>query len=718
MLLFRLVLRIVSFTLLWALFSNIWALTDAEQKRLEALRSFSLEDLQEIEIKLDDVFDVFSGLVKTQNVKVASGIQQSTATAPASTTVITAQDIEAMGAGDVAEILAAVPGIHISLNEVRFQPMYDVRGMHSAVNYEMLVMVNGVPIKSITDGARIGHTPPIQNIQRIEVIRGPGSALYGADAVAGVVNIITKTRRDIADTELGFRLGSHQTYNPWLLYGSSLGNGFELALSLDYFNTDGHQETVHQDAQSLLDLATDTQVSEAPGRAYLQQRRVDWRADVRKDHWRLNLNWQRLWDAGEGLGPSLVISPEADYSKDFYQVDLSYHNSEWHRHWAVSALLSYQDVTADRYHTYSTRPGAIRNDQAYPYGAPNDFSFAQRHTRFNLSGSYRGWSAHTLRLGAGYWYADLHSVPWSYLLDPTDPVMVDVRALGMALIPEKIRKNWHMFVQDSWAFARSWALTLGVRHDWYSDFDSTTNPRAALVWQITPRLTTKWLYGTAFRAPSFLEMYTPRNRALVGNPDLKAERNTTWEWVWDYHANDNLNLALNLFYYKVKDKVLRRLLEQADRTIYMYDNIGTLKGRGLEVEARWKINHKSSLLANYAYTQVDTESGDEAGNYPHHQVYLRHDWLLGRSWFLDTRLNWIASRERPVMDVRAALDDYVEFDVTLRYKDVSNDGPWNIALGVRNALDEDRREPGDPRIVGDYPKAGRTFFTEIRYRFK
>ncbi|MEK7990945.1 MAG: TonB-dependent receptor, partial [Thiotrichaceae bacterium] len=158
-----------------------------------------------------------------------------------------------------------------------------------------------------------------------------------------------------------------------------------------------------------------------------------------------------------------------------------------------------------------------------------------------------------------------------------------------------------------------------------------------------------------------------------------------------------------------------RLLTLEDRTVYMHDNIGTLKGQGFELEGRWKINKFSTVLANYAYVKVEDGDGLEAGNYPHHQFYVRYDWFINKDWAVNTRLNWVADRDRPAGDERLELKNYTELDFTLRY--AARQKPWNIALGVRNLLDEDRREPSDPRLVGDYPKAGREWFGEVRYKF-
>jgi outer membrane receptor for ferrienterochelin and colicin len=706
--------------LLMGLSTGVFALEEDKAARLEALMELEMEQLGEVDVKLDDVFDVFEGLVKPQNVTIASGIQQSTATAPSSTTVITAQDIEAMGARSLEEILDAVPGMHIGLSETRFAPLFEVRGMHSASNYEILMMINGLPIKSILNGSRGAWSPPpVQFIRRIEIIRGPGSALYGADAVSGVINIITKTADDIQGSEVGLRAGSFQTYNPWLLHGEKI-NDFDISLSVNYLDTDGHQETIHQDAQSLLDKVTRTNVSQAPGRPYLQKRQLNLHSTISKGFWQLGLNWSRDRNMGAGLGSSLIISPEEHHETDQFLIRALYQRPKLTEHWDFDAQLSFQDAQENWFNTYSARPNSIRNGEVLPYGAPNNVGYYQRQTRLDLNGQFRGFQNHNIRVGTGYLYADLHSVPWSYLMDRNNPVQVDVRALGQVLIPENIRQNRYLFVQDTWKLSSHWELTTGIRHDWYSDFNATANPRAALVWLIDSNLTAKFLYGSAFRAPSFVEMYTPKNRALVGNPNLKAETNKTFEIGLDYRANNSLNFALNLFSYEVKDKIQRRLLDDKASTsgrIYTYDNIGTLKGQGFEVESRWKINNKSSLLFNYSYAKLKTNLSEEAGDYPHHKVYLRHDWLFGRSWFLDTRLNWIVDRDRPLENSNPPLKDYLQMDMTLRYKDVSNKTPWNIAIGVRNLLDQDIREAGDPRLMGDYPKAGREWFSEIRYKF-
>jgi outer membrane receptor for ferrienterochelin and colicin len=130
-------------------------------------------------------------------VSIATGSAQPLQRAPSTATVITAEDIAAMGAKDLDEVMETVPGVHVSRSAVFYVPIYAFRGIGSNnTNPQVLMLQNGIPINSIYRGDK-GQSwggLPLDNVARIEIIRGPGSALYGADAYSGVVNIITKNR--------------------------------------------------------------------------------------------------------------------------------------------------------------------------------------------------------------------------------------------------------------------------------------------------------------------------------------------------------------------------------------------------------------------------------------------------------------------------------------------------------------------------------------------
>lgn len=189
-------------------------------------------------------------------VSIATGTKQLLRKAPSSATVITAEDIAAMGATALSEVLETVPGMHISRNNLQnnYTPTYGMRGILTDSAPHVLMMVNGVPRTSVylgTPDEQRGELP-VENIARIEVIRGPGSAVYGADAFAGTINIITKTAAEINGSSFGVRAGSFKTWDTWFQHGSKQGE-LEIVAYLKIGGTDGQRRTIQADAQSGID---------------------------------------------------------------------------------------------------------------------------------------------------------------------------------------------------------------------------------------------------------------------------------------------------------------------------------------------------------------------------------------------------------------------------------------------------------------------------------
>jgi outer membrane receptor protein involved in Fe transport len=120
-------------------------------------------------------------------------------------------------------------------------------------------------------------------------------------------------------------------------------------------------------------------------------------------------------------------------------------------------------------------------------------------------------------------------------------------------LPEKQRTSYYLFAQDEWKLARNWLATTGVRYDHFSDFGNTTNPRLALVWATTDKITTKLLYGKAFRAPSFSELFATSNPLTLGNPNLKPETIDTYELALSHQLSSRLLYTANIYRYNIKD---------------------------------------------------------------------------------------------------------------------------------------------------------------------
>jgi len=666
-------------------------------------------------------------LIKVKVTTIATGAEQSTDKAAAVVSVITAQEIEAMGARTLEEVLETVPGLHIARNNAFYRPIYTIRGISSARNPEVLLLINGIRINNTFEGnpdvAWVGM--PINGIARIEVIRGPGSALYGADAFAGVINIVTKTQDAIKGTESGARVGSFSTQEAWVLHGGQYA-GFNVAATVEYQETDGTQEIIAEDAQTQYDKRLDTHASLAPGTVNLSQRTLDARLDLTKGHWQWRTGYQERRHLGTGSGMAQALDPEGHFADDRFNTDLTYHNPTLTTYWDITAQVSYFRTALYPEGTIRFLPrGAFGG--TYPEGYISNPGVSEAHSGIDLSGFYSRFHPHLLRIGAGYRYDDMYQTtsrknygmnPATGLPPPPGSPVIDVTDTPYVFVPEKSRSLTYSFLQDTWTVNSAWELTGGIRYDNYSDFGNTLNPRLALVWQTLPHLTSKLLYGRAFRAPSFAELYITNNPVMLGNPQLRPETINTWELAFDYRATERLRLTSNLFTYDLKDKIL--YLPDKDKGGAKAQNVGQWQGRGLELEARWTVTDRLSVLANYAYQKAtDKQTDDDIGDYPRQTAYLRTDWLFMPQWSLDLSANWVADRQRVHGDTRPAIADYTTVDLTLRYQEAKERG-LGFAVSVRNALDADAREPSqgpNASIPYDLPLAGRNYFIELRYQF-
>jgi outer membrane receptor protein involved in Fe transport len=665
-------------------------------------------------------------------VSIATGQRQPIAKAPAVATIITANDIKKMGATDLDEVLQTVPGLHVARNPQGYNPIYTFRGIFSQFNPQILMLINGIPLTNLFFGNRsqVWGGMPVQSIARIEVIRGPGSATYGADAFAGVINVITKAKEDLEGTEVGGRVGSFNTWEGWALHGGTWG-GFDVAAMLEYRDTDGQRRAIEADAQTLFDNVFRTRASLAPGPVNLQRESFDARLDISRGDWRLRTGLQRRQNVGTGAGVAEALDPRGRFASDRWNVDLTYRNPEFiTENWDVTAQFSYLDVTQEvEQKPWLFPPGShfglpgIGPD--FPQGVIGGPEVFERHGRFNLSAFYSGFRRHQIRTGLGFYYGEIDTVreTKNFFQDPLpQPLPGGLRDvtgdLSQIFLREANRKNYYAFVQDVWRIANDWEFTAGLRYDHFSDFGDTVNPRLALVWLTRYNLTTKLLYGRGFRAPSFAELFNINNPVALGNPNLRPETIETVELAFDYRPIDNLHLALSVFHYWWDDIIQFVPLQPAQ-------NVGEQTGLGLELEADWRITDNFRLQGNYAFQRsTDETTGRNAGNAPQHLAYLRGDWEVFPTWHFSPQLNWVAGRVRPAGDDRPDISDYALVDLTLRRLGIKNH--WEVAFSVRNLFDADAREPSLVRdlgsasaafIPGDLPLPGRFFFGEIRFHF-
>ncbi|MFD2229201.1 TonB-dependent receptor plug domain-containing protein [Alkalimarinus sediminis] len=652
---------------------------------------------------------------------IASGTQTPLDKAAAVATVITEDDIIAMGATDLDEILETVPGLHVGRSDQGYSPKYNIRGITSSYNPQTLVLINGIPITSMFTGNRsqVWAGMPVKSIARVEVIRGPGSALYGADAFSGVINIVTKTGSNINGTKAGARAGSFDTQAGWVEHGGSY-SGFDIGFTFEYETTDGQQEKVQQDFQTGLDSVFMTNASLAPGPVNTMKDMIETRLDVAYDNSRFRAGYQGRSNMGTAPGISQALDPSGRFASQRFNADYTYTLNDLTPNWGVEGRVSYYRGTQEVEDNILVLPPGTFGG-AYPNGLIGNPELKEENARIDFSGAFRGFSKHILRLGTGGYWGDIFEVKESKNFNPDlspKPGLEDVSGTSEVFLPEKDRTSYHFFAQDEWQFADNWQLTSGVRYDHYSDFGDTTNPRLALVWATTDSITTKLLYGRAFRAPSIAELFASSNPVALGNPDLKPETIDSFEFAFAHQLSSKWRYSANIFYYEIDDYITFVDTGTGSQQ-QQAQNIGERTGYGTELETDYKPINTLRLLANYSYQKSeDDKTKTDVGEAPNHQIYGRSEWEFITRWHFDAQVNWVGEQKRVVGDSRTPVSDYTTVDLTLRKKEV-----WNsleLAISVRNAFDENVYEasPGPiASIPGDFPMAGRSIYGEVQYTF-
>jgi iron complex outermembrane receptor protein len=678
----------------------------------------------------EDFFSLSLEELGKVRVSIATGTPKSLASVPAGASVVTADDIAILGAQTLDEVLETLPGVHVSRGSFQYAPRYFIRGISSTYNPHTLMLVNGVPMTSLFVGDRgeripNQHSIPVKAIERIEVIRGPGSALYGADAFAGVINVITKSADDIEETRVTTSWGSFDTGRANVIGAHRFGD-VAVATSLSATRTNGDDSMViRSDQQSDLDALFGTSASLAPGVAATSATFYDARVDVAWRDFRWRASWMRAHDTGTGQGINDALDPDSRFSHARGVTDLSWSNSELLDDWTLDADISYVYGEFTNPTGINLFPaGADFGLGAFPDGVQGKPELREETVRAQFGATLERWDTHRIRFGTGYHWADLFETSDTnntYInvggaLVPR-PGPTDITGTAAVFQPEASRYSSYVFVQDEWQLAPRWELTTGVRYDNYSDVGDTVNPRLALVWTSTDTLTTKLLYGEAFRAPAFFELYATDNPVALGNPSLAPESLRSGELGFDWRPDNRWLATLNLYHWRINDYI--DFVADPGQATVTAQNAGEIRGYGAETEVRQQISERLQWLANYSYQHTrDVRTEEPLGFVPTHQVYARLSWSFASRWQLTPQVSWVGERRRAAGDLRDDLEGYTSVDLALRKG--WRDG-LEVALIGRNLFDADIREPSrgpgpgqaGPAIEDDLPQQGRFIALEL-----
>ncbi|MES2128853.1 MAG: TonB-dependent receptor [Pseudomonadota bacterium] len=659
-------------------------------------------------------------------VSIATGGAIALRRAPAVATVITAADIAAMGATDLDQVLEGVPGMHVERSANVYSPLYIMRGVFSQFAPQLLVLQNGIPITTLyqSNKGNLWGGYPLEHIARIEVIRGPGSALYGSDAYSGVVNIITKTAQDTPGLQLGARAGAFHSRDAWLQYGGH-GEQLDVQAYVRAGHTGGLRSIVAADAQTRNDTLFGTHASLAPGPVNTGGDAIDANVDLAWGKWRLRGGYKLRRNLGSGAGVASALDPVGKMRSERITTDLSWTDQQFARDWSGGAMLSSLHYTQLTPQDLQLLPPGLR----FPTGLFADGMIGGPDTSertLRLSGyvGYSGLAGQQLRLGAGHDDLDLYYTheTRNFNYSPSGlpiplPGVVDTSNTTPFLRPHR-RKIDYFYAQDEWGFARDWMLTAGVRHDRYSDAGATTNPRMALVWDARFDLTAKLMYGRAFRAPAFIEEYGTYNPVAIGNPALRPETSATLEAALVWQAAADLRANLNL-YRTSSGNIIRTMPNALAGTGSTYANTGSQTGHGLEAEWQWNAAAGLRVLGSFAWQRtVDDASGHDAGYAPHQHLNVRTEWDFVSGWSASAQANQVAGRQRAQGDARKPIANYTSVDLTVGT--TPRQHGWNLAVALRNAFNADMREPSVApglALPFDLPMAPRALTVSVAYQW-
>lgn len=723
--------------LLLVLFQGVWA-QDTERTKEDIIDI----DIQEVSVGIDaldtseeeELAELYG---EEEFVSIATGTSKPIYKAPAIASVITAEDIKAYGAKTLHEVLEHVPGLHVAPSALsRLDPVVSIRGIHTGLNPHVLVLLNGLSFPDVNTGSTpVQFRLPVASISRIEVIRGPGSAVYGADAYAGVINIITKDGAEIGGTEIGGRAGSFDTQHAWINHGQQLNN-WDLSFSFEWQTTGGDRDrTVNSDLQGVFDGIFSTAASLAPGPLETRYELFDIHAGAKNKNWDLKFWYWETKDAGVGAGGAQALDPIGSDNNHQFLFDAKYHTDELLKHWDLSARTSYRHLDQQaQFHLFpagSLLPiGADGNVGTagggivlFPNGLIGNPGNEFDDILFELTGEYNGWRDHHLRFSTGVRHQTMNTNETKNfgpgILDgtvtPINGTLTDVTDTAFIYASDTSRTIYFVSAQDEWQFAKDWELTAGIRFDDYSDFGNTVNPRLALVWETRHNLTTKLLYGRAFRAPAFNEQFSINNPVVLGNPSLDPETIDTYELSLNYRPSYDLNTNLSFYYYEAKDLI--EFVADTGGTTSTAQNARDQDGIGVEIEAEWKVSKNLKLYTNYAWQHAeDSDTHIRIADAPAQQFHFSTRWQFAPNWSFNPTLYWIADRNRAAGDSRTSVDSYALVNLVLKKTKLIKN--LDISLLVNNVFNSNVREPSSSTSnIDDFPMEGRSAWLELSYHF-
>ena len=610
----------------------------------------------------------------------ASKYEQKVTKAPASISIVTGDEIKKYGYRTFGQILNSLRGFYSTSDRSYGYAGARGFGLPSDYNSRLLLLIDGHRYNdSMFDAFDTSEGFPVDLdiIERIEVVRGPSSSLYGTSAVFGVINIITKRGRDQHGTNIKFSYGSNDTHKTSLSYGDRFKNGLETFVTGTFYSSQGFNNLFFQEFDNPTDPNSNNGVS--VGNDGERDRRL-----------MLKASWGDFSFQGLHLNRNKDV-PTASFNAPFNTRDQNGHDQAtffelkfdrtFENQLNLQSRLSY-----NHYRFEGVLPLTAENLQIPPEILPaktvvNSTSLVDSAWwRFELEASKMVWNDHHITVGGQY---QDNFRQYQTFFNPI-----------FSLPHPESTYQWALFIQDDYSITDELSLNAGIRYDFYSIFGSTVNPRVGLIYRPWESTVFKLLYGEAFRAPNQSELNNVAG-SIAPNTDLKPEKLDTFEFILEHYFDQQLRGELNVFHTHIADNIRSGLVRDGSRS--QYQNIGDVESVGVEaqVENTWGDGFQGRLSYSWQET-TDEQTGQRLTNSPEHMVKVN---LIAPLWqdkvFIGFETQYMSSRKTPPKTANGNLGGKVN-DFFLSNLTVFTQN-WvkglELSAGVYNMFDQRYSDP-------------------------
>jgi len=573
---------------------------------------------------------------------------QTVSDAPAAVTVIDEEMIRLSGATTIPELLRLAPGVDV-FEANKSQQNVSIRGFNTPFANTLLVMVDGRSIYDDFYGGVLWNLNPLllSRIKRIEIVRGPGSALYGANAFAGVINIIMKTPEEMLNDGRNTQklvLGEHdsQSFESTLTGGSNTEWSYTAGLGYNHTNGYGDRQPGNVRDSYTVPIAT-----------FDAQRKIK--------------RGTLLVSAGSTLGAKADLT--APYS-DMKDVPLT----------SRFASLTYNQDSDKAPITVRGYANTTQNNSAPNKADLSKYDFEVQQQQIRSAGN-------NIMYGASFRMTTAKSI----LTGPQ----------------EHNQTRYAVYAQDESRIARNTALFAGLRLDHHSAYGSMVSPHLSVVRHLEKQQTVRISYGTAFREPnpveSYIDLLTPLFGDLslhtVGNPRLRPAKITSFEAGYRKDMHDGYT-AINVFDNTLKDLFINQITEYASGPgippgIPVQATIVNGPGAhatGFEVESQFRAARGIRGLFNYSYQRVRDAAGNAVLMSPRDKINVALEGDLSRRYtgYLAWRFAG-SSVYTDATNVTHGISAHGQVDARVSYKIIPG-RQWTMSIGATNLLNDQHME--------------------------